>query len=67
VTLDQRCSAEEASALRQWKLSEGKQLANACDGANLVLLRIIPLGEIKGQDYRDSYPMPVPELGQQSY
>jgi hypothetical protein len=67
VILDQPFSAEEANALRQWRLNERRQFSNACDGANLVPLRFLPLGTIKVQDYRESFPMRVPELGQQSF
>jgi hypothetical protein len=67
VTLDVPFNAAESKPLRDWRLSQKSTFPAACGGATLLPLRFLPLSTIGVQDYRESFPMRIPELGQQSF
>jgi hypothetical protein len=67
ITLDGPLSAEETAALRQWRYEQRSQFKTKAGGALLTSPRFLTLERMKVQDYRESVPLRVPELGQGAF
>ena len=67
ITLDGPLTAEQMASLRQWRLAQQKQFKAKTGGALLIPLRFVELERMKVQDYRESVPLNLPELGQRPF
>jgi hypothetical protein len=67
MTLDGAFTAEEMAPLRQWRQEQQKQFKTETNGAILIPLRFVELDRMKVQDYRESVPLNLPELGQRPF
>ncbi len=64
ITLDGRLSAEQMDPLRNWRNAERKRFKSETNGGLLTPLRFVELEKMKVQDYRESVPLALSELGQ---
>ena len=67
ITLDGPFIAEQMDPLRQWHSSKKKQFRSQTGGGILTPLRFVELEKMKVQDYRESVPLSLPELGQRPF
>ena len=67
VTLDGPLSAEQMARLREWRLAVRNQFKSKTNGGILTPLRFVDLDRMKVQDYRESVPLFLDELGQPSF
>jgi hypothetical protein len=69
ITLDGRFEAEQMYPLRQWRQSSDMKtlLKSQVGGATVTPLRFVELEKMKVQDYRESVPLSLPELGQRPF
>ncbi|MHB1731918.1 MAG: hypothetical protein ACYCU8_00420 [Ferrimicrobium acidiphilum] len=67
ITLDGRFLAEQKDSLRQWYFSTKKRFKLQTGGGILTPLRFVELEKMKVQDYRESVPLSIPELGQRPF
>ena len=67
IMLDLRLSAEEMSDLRAWRTEVRGTFRRLTGIGELAPIRFVMLESMKVQDYRESVPMRIPELGQGAF
>jgi hypothetical protein len=66
ITIDDPLTPEDKEPLRMWRSSE-QGAFRLKTGGTLIPLRFILLDKIKIQDYRESVPLILPELGRPAF
>lgn len=67
VITDEKLNAVEKLALRNWRKSKRNEIRDKVDGAVFEPLRFRVLGEVSAVEYRDAFPLYVPELGRRAF
>jgi len=67
VLVDEKFSAPERNPLREWRKSKRSEVRDNVPGATLEAVRFRLVGEMLVREYRDSFPLYVPELGRPAY